>query len=152
MKAISLWQPWASAIAAGIKTMETRHWTTNYRGPLAIHAAKRWTNEELYFWQKHVANPENVEDRDAFRKIGILSSKDLPRGAIVATCDLCGVISTDDDPNITAPAHVCSSTELTWGNYSSGRFAWLLSNINLLKQPIPCIGRQGFFDWKPDEA
>jgi hypothetical protein len=40
MKALSLWQPWASLIAAGVKRHETRHWTTPYRGLLAIHAAK----------------------------------------------------------------------------------------------------------------
>lgn len=41
MKALTLWQPWASLIALGVKTIETRGWSTNYRGPLAIHAAKR---------------------------------------------------------------------------------------------------------------
>lgn len=41
MKAISLWQPWASLIAAGVKSIETRGWPTNYRGQIAIHAAKR---------------------------------------------------------------------------------------------------------------
>lgn len=33
MKAISLWQPWASAIAVGAKRVETRSWATKYRGP-----------------------------------------------------------------------------------------------------------------------
>lgn len=27
MKAISLWQPWASAMALGLKSIETRHWS-----------------------------------------------------------------------------------------------------------------------------
>ena len=35
MKAISLWQPWASAVALGSKRVETRSWSTSYRGPLA---------------------------------------------------------------------------------------------------------------------
>ncbi len=41
MKAITLWQPWASLVAIGAKTIETRSWATSYRGPLAIHAAAR---------------------------------------------------------------------------------------------------------------
>lgn len=41
MKAISLWQPWASLVALGVKTIETRSWSTKYRGPLTIHAAAR---------------------------------------------------------------------------------------------------------------
>ena len=40
IKAISLWQPWASLIALGGKKIETRSWPTKYRGPLAIHASK----------------------------------------------------------------------------------------------------------------
>ena len=46
---LSLWQPWASLIAIGAKHIETRHWKTDYRGPIAIHAAKRWTQEEIDF-------------------------------------------------------------------------------------------------------
>ncbi len=40
MKALTIRQPWASLIAAGVKTIETRSWSTRYRGPLAIHAGK----------------------------------------------------------------------------------------------------------------
>lgn len=38
MKALSLWQPWASLVALGEKRIETREWSTRYRGELAIHA------------------------------------------------------------------------------------------------------------------
>ena len=38
MKAITIHQPWAWAVATGRKTVENRTWSTNYRGPLAIHA------------------------------------------------------------------------------------------------------------------
>lgn len=41
MRALSLRQPWASLVTIGVKTIETRSWATKYRGPLAIHAAKR---------------------------------------------------------------------------------------------------------------
>lgn len=39
MKALTLWQPWASLLACGAKKYETRGWETKYRGPIAIHAA-----------------------------------------------------------------------------------------------------------------
>lgn len=42
MKAISLWQPWATLVAIDAKRFETRSWKTNYRGLLAIHAAKKF--------------------------------------------------------------------------------------------------------------
>ena len=36
MKAISLKQPWANLVACGYKTLETRTWSTGYRGELLI--------------------------------------------------------------------------------------------------------------------
>ncbi len=49
IKALTIWQPYASLIAAGLKQYETRSWSTRYRGLLAIHAAKRWIGEECGF-------------------------------------------------------------------------------------------------------
>lgn len=40
MKAISIRQPWANLIAQGKKTIETRTWSTPYRGPLLIISSK----------------------------------------------------------------------------------------------------------------
>src|SRR5260370_42620635 len=36
-------QPWATLIALGAKRIETRSWSTPYRGPLAIHPSGRIT-------------------------------------------------------------------------------------------------------------
>ena len=38
LRALTIKQPWASLLVAGIKTVENRSWTTAHRGPLAIHA------------------------------------------------------------------------------------------------------------------
>ncbi len=40
MKALSLLQPWATLVVIGVKQIETRSWSTAYRGPLLIHASK----------------------------------------------------------------------------------------------------------------
>ena len=40
MKALSVKQPYASMIAEGHKTKETRTWSTSYRGPLLIVSSK----------------------------------------------------------------------------------------------------------------
>lgn len=50
MKAITLWQPWASLIALGVKTIETRSWATSHRGPIAIHAATRKPERQVGDW------------------------------------------------------------------------------------------------------
>jgi hypothetical protein len=40
MKALSIEQPWANMIASGEKTIETRTWSTDYRGPILIVSSK----------------------------------------------------------------------------------------------------------------
>lgn len=40
MKALTICQPWAWAILAGLKRVENRTWMTGHRGVLAVHAGK----------------------------------------------------------------------------------------------------------------
>jgi hypothetical protein len=40
MKAISIKQPWANLIASGKKTIETREWSTPYRGQILLVSSK----------------------------------------------------------------------------------------------------------------
>src|ERR1700741_488756 len=40
IKALSIKQPWANLVASGKKTVETRLWPTDYRGPLLIVSSK----------------------------------------------------------------------------------------------------------------
>jgi len=42
MKALSMHQPWAQMILDGVKTIETRKWSTNYRGEILICASKQF--------------------------------------------------------------------------------------------------------------
>jgi len=41
MKAVSIKEPWASLILSGKKTIETRTWSTKYRGDLLLCASKK---------------------------------------------------------------------------------------------------------------
>lgn len=41
MRALTIRQPFALLIVDGIKPIENRTWSTNYRGPLLIHAARK---------------------------------------------------------------------------------------------------------------
>jgi hypothetical protein len=47
MKAISIRQPWASLIATGRKTIETRKWRTEYRGDILIVSSARPRIDDL---------------------------------------------------------------------------------------------------------
>lgn len=135
MKAISLWQPWASAMALGWKQIETRHWQARYRGPMAIHAAKRWTADERDEWEIAV---EIYGDRYA------LPVKP-PLGCIVAVGNLHDIRPSEDLHGTIAPE------EREWGNYGPNRFGWVFRDIRALAEPIPWRGEQGLFDI-PDEV
>jgi hypothetical protein len=53
VKAISLRQPWAEMIADGIKTIETRTWSTSYRGPLLIVSSKTPDRAAIGAWPQY---------------------------------------------------------------------------------------------------
>lgn len=115
VRVISLHQPWASAIAVGIKMVETRSWGTNYRGLLAIHATKK--QDQICRLQAKLALKNGSDSWAVFQLFGIKTEKDLPRGAIVAVATL------EDCIRITpAILNRFSQNEHQWGDFSMGRF------------------------------
>lgn len=132
MKAISLWQPWASAIAVGAKQIETRTWWTAHRGPLAIHAAKKRDHpDQRALWQWRCC--------ETLRMVGYRKFDSLPFGAIVATCRLVECFAAQDVADL-------SDQERALGNYQIGHYAWILEDIKQLPSPIPWRGEQGLFN------
>jgi activating signal cointegrator 1 len=122
VRAISLHQPWATLVARRLKQFETRHWATTYRGPLAIHAARRW----------------DLSQREAAR-LWRLTESELPFGSVIAVCVL-----ADCYPTSRVPA-----AERVYGDFAAGRFAWRLEAAVSI-EPIPFKGLQQFFD-VPDQ-
>ena len=138
MKAISLWQPWSSAIAVGVKHNETRSWVTPYRGPIAIHAGRRadWNLEE-FFDQMMLRG----DFKQAMERANLHSFTMLPKGAVVAVADLVEIVSTE-----MAWAKGLPELERLLGDYSQGRYAWRLANVRPLREPYFARGCQGLFD------
>lgn len=144
MKALSLTQPWATCVAIGAKRIETRSWGTVYRGPLAIHAAKTFPRaaRELCFGNPFMEPlmAARYEDVDA-----------LPLGAIIAVAQLVDVRGTGRHG---APAAWLQEVlieaddyprEREFGDYSPGRFAWMLADVRQLTTPIACRGALGLW-------
>jgi hypothetical protein len=52
MKALSIQQPWAALIVAGVKPVENRSWRTAHRGPLLIHAGREFDNAAMVAIEK----------------------------------------------------------------------------------------------------
>jgi hypothetical protein len=133
MKALTLMQPWATLVAIGAKRIETRSWGTRYSGPLAIHAAKgcpKWARETFY----------ESPFFEVLRETGLTGPKDLPLGVIVATCNLQACRFTRD------VAAYLSEQECAFGDYTDGRFAWILSHI-VPTDLIPARGSLGLWEW-----
>jgi hypothetical protein len=135
MKCITLTQPWASLVAIGAKRIETRSWQTYYRGPLAIHAAKGFPG-----WAK---------DFTQIPPVSVLFGMDYeyPRGAVIATCRLVVCLSTDRSWR-PSDAALLTDQERKFGDYSEGRFGWILADIKPLAVPDPCKGALGLWEYK----
>lgn len=133
MKAISLWQPWASLVVLGEKKIETRDWDTKYRGPLLIHAAKRQDLPELKELMEnypYFAESLGMNFHEAIAK--------LPYGALIGKVDFVGIRQTC--------AIQCCDKERTFGNYADGRLGWILENPVLFEHPVAYKGAQRLFD------
>lgn len=139
--AISLWQPWSSAVACGLKRVETRS-RARLRclvgQVVAIHAAVRWTAAERDaldrltdgFSRAFLARwPETLERN--FRPV---------LGAVVAVAEF-------DDAQEMTPDLIAAQTplELALGDWRPGRWAYQLGRVHRLPEPVPVTGRQGPF-------
>lgn len=170
MKGLTLYQPWASAIAVRAKLIETRSWYTRYRGPLAIHAAKRWTKDDRDFL---------MLSRQFYGALSPLCIAPfgcnfvrLPAAAIVCVCDLvdCKPVAQlnaaeldrrvyPGNPRLplrdvggkpVGPEYF-SWTERDMGDYRPGRYGWILANVRCLSAPLPWTGQRGLFEIPDDE-
>lgn len=140
IKAISLWQPWASLVIVGAKRIETRSWRTDYTGPFAIHAAKRYQEDE-----RELTTCEPF--CDALCPFFGCEPEDLPAvlplGAVLGTVTLTGCRPTSSLlPSL-------SAWERAFGDYSLGRYGWLMEDVQAFKEPIPARGMQQLWEWRP---
>lgn len=137
IKAITLHQPWASAIVLGLKEYETRHWQIYHRGLLAIHAGKTWNlNAEMLAKDFAVHFPACAP-----------LAQPLPFGAVVGIVKVVDCIPTERLVQSFGTDHKISKQERRLGNYAPGRYAWKLEVIELFSEPIPCAGKQGLWNW-----
>ena len=143
MKALSLWQPWASAIPAGLKRIETRSWPTKHRGRLAI-ASTRSIPKEFHRTAEVLFNSNS----NAFARCGICSPDALPLGCVVATCDVVDCV-------LMTPEFIAGiePLEREWGLYEPGRWAWMLAAVAPFSYPVPIArGGQRVWNWNEEAA
>src|SRR5260221_14030305 len=141
MKTLSVMQPWATLIVLGAKRIETRSWSTSYRGPLAIHASGRMSREATMSLREPPI-------REALAAGGYQQGSGpannpcgLPLGAVIA------VVTLVDVQRITLE-HVPPEPERSFGDYTPGRFAWFLHDMRRLRKSVETKCALGLWEWK----
>ena len=155
MKCLTVTQPWASLIAIGAKRIESRSWSTSYRGPLAIHAAKgfpRWAKETC--WRDPFDEILRTKFGDGTSWAQILPTI-LPVGKVIAIARLTNVLPAEVVDNVGNVFDTCldplSEQEKAFGDYTPGRFAWILEDVKALEKPVLAKGALGLWNWEPGE-
>ena len=123
MKAITLWQPWASLIADGRKTIETRSRPWSFIGPIAIHASKYADPVAMSHFYPH-------------------GGRILPLGAVVAVAIKINCVKL--------PSMYATPDE--YGDFTFGRYGYVLANTHKLSTPSPVSGKQGIWEWSIDPS
>jgi hypothetical protein len=117
MKALSIRQPWAELIVAGLKDIENRMWPTDYRGPVLIHAGMKIEpiDADLREWIKRISG------------FDLPQAGDLPRGGIVGQVEIVDLVQSSASP------------------WFSGPYGFVLANARRLPfRSMP--GQPGIFD------
>lgn len=154
VKALSMPQISPTAIAYGVKKIETRSW----RAPdhaigttIAIHVSKGWLkpmNEgDVAKWMLEDQNVSWLTEAgliECEETVLYARTQDLVRGAIICTATLAGCFPTEDlEPFV-------GDLEFSHGNFSPGRWGWLLEDVRRLKEPVTYVGALQL--WTVDDA
>lgn len=145
MKALTVWQPWATLIIEGWKPREFRPWAAPgaiVGQRIVIHAAKRpMKAEEIRDIMDYVVSSDGIKDgiqpaaRDLMERVW-RREMELPMSAGLGTA-LLGA------PRI--PTHRLPSL----GEPEQKRtiYAWPMLDIDKWPEPIAAKGAQGFWEW-----
>ncbi len=136
MKAISLLQPWATLVVMGVKTIETRSWGTKYRGSILIHAS--------------MGKSGNIFSEELPFKKYIPDFNRLPFGAIIGEAIITDVIRIENLNMPDALINKLTMEQKAFGDYSEGRYAWLLEDHKQFTNAIPARGTLSVWEY-PDE-
>lgn len=136
MKAISLHQPYATAMATWLKQYETRSWkpTTagkvDYRGDLLICATKKKMDAARTVLYHSQVKP--------------LTDVPLAYGCALGVVEIYDCVPSEEF----APGgpRAITDTERALGDYRPGRWIWLTRRLRSFLNPVPITGRQGMFN------
>lgn len=125
-RVITLKQPWASLVAAGLKKYEFRNMNYSYRGKILIHAGKGI-------------------DKDAMERVRKYNLE-YPQSKIIAEVEITDCVKIDNDFN----KMINNLNSPVYGNKKRTGYAWKLDNIKKLNIDKTINGKQGI--WYIDDS
>jgi hypothetical protein len=138
MKAITLYQPWASLMARDIKRFETRSWRTSHYGPLLIcSSAKKPDVETATSILRRASIAATGETYKRVLKMISDRRTWMISSTALAVVNLIGCIPGD--------TLSVSPLERELGFYGSNRFVWITDRPHRLAHPFRVTGRQRLF-------
>jgi hypothetical protein len=143
MKALTLWQPWASLIAAGAKSHEFRswpapRWVVGQR--IAIHAgARKVRMRELVEILDSAIYEPGFNGLDVAKVLDVCDRKE-PHDFILSAVVCTAVIG-----NPISPEEVARKNDST--RHEHFNWAWPLTAVERFEPPVPARGAQGFWEW-----
>lgn len=154
IKVLTVKQPWAFLLVAGIKDVENRNCPTNYRGELFIHASV----EKSFDWDALIWLMEQKQMGALWavvRHFGLILNDKPEKSTITKHHDEFGAIlgSVNLDCCIQNPP---SSWEIPSLSLSSSwampdsKFYWFVSNAKPI-QPIPARGKLSIWNYDMEE-
>lgn len=120
MRTLSIRQPWAWLIVQGIKPVENRSWSTDYRGEFLIHAGAGLVQRDYRETAAQLRDLLGIELPD-------MHDLQMHRGGIVGIVELVDVVTHHDSP------------------FFTGEFGFVLANARPLPF-VPWKGQLGWFD------
>jgi hypothetical protein len=136
MHALSIKQPWATLLVAGLTPYVVRDWRTAHRGPLAVHAGGTtpWEN---------VALCGDPAMKALLRRSGCDFAFELPTRAVLGTVTLADCFHlTEGNRDRLDP----EDPAVQFGLLRPGRWAWVCTDPHAFAHPVPMAGRLGVFD------
>ena len=162
MKALTIWQPWASLIVAGAKPFEFRGWRTpaSLIGQrIVIHAAARKIDVEEAEHLRRLAHFRNVDDglRAAWAETCLHADKAKPvlLQAVVNELPLAAGIGTAIVGEPRLGTEIAEEFGVPRANDSTrdehANWGWPMLEIEAWPEPITMRGRQSLWNWPTPE-
>jgi hypothetical protein len=146
MKALTIWQPWASLIIAGAKPVEWRgwacpRWIVGQR--IAIHAGVRPARaDEIADILARIEGDEtSLVAAIAMPLLERVHRLSWPLSSVLGTAIIGAPVPALDWVKAHAPGFLDSD------RIDKSKFAWPLTEIERCEPPVPARGAQGFWNW-----